>query len=448
MALRKGKKKPEGKSSGTPYSTVKGTFSYNSELELERRLAGDRYKTEFWKMSQEDPICGAILLALTKTFQRIDWKTVDDPDGLLQESLDNVKFKSQMDDILSMFIFGHSVMETTLKRNEEGKVVWNKMYFRPQTTLTDWNYNEKTGELDTVTQQSYWNTTGKGPVDIPIKKCLLFNTTKSQVNPEGKSLFRSGWRSWYYKSNMERLEGMAVEHDVTGIPVLTPPEDVELVDENGALNKLGDWAWKTVRNIKQNSQAGLVTPPGWSFSLVASPGKRQFDHGAIINRNANQIALSMLSQFIVLGVTNESGSFALAKEQSSLFYTAVEGFALSVAEVVNSQYIGAPAIANFNGLKVQPRIVPVGVEKLDINDLGTFLGKLLKYNVITPDDELESFVRDKATLPQRDKTSSRLADVKTAALQELKDDEDEDVNEPNKDDKKEDTMEEDDNGKS
>lgn len=422
MAFGKKKEEPVKKLNvGSSNMSIKGTFNYNSEMEVENRLRGNRYKFEFYKMSLEDPICGAILLALNKTFQSIQWKAFDDDEGILEESLKNVNFMGNMEDILSQFIFGHSLMEVTVKKDKNGRVTWNKMYFRPQTTLQEWNYSDD-GELKSVTQQSYdsvsKSTVNNGPVDIPMKNCLLFNTTRSQVNPNGKSLFRNGYRSWYYKTNIEKIEAMGIERDLTGLPVLTAPEDVDLTDENGTLNALGNWAWTTVRNIKRNSQEGLVLPPNWTFQLVGSPGKRQFDLNDVTNRYSNQIALSMLSQFIVLGVTNESGSFALAKEQSSLFYTAVEGFALALADVVNSQFIGTPALAAFNGLKKQPRLVPVGIEKLDINDLGGFLGRLLKYNVITPDDELETFVRNKATLPPRDFSSSRIADVRKAEVED------------------------------
>jgi hypothetical protein len=304
------------------------------------------------------------------------------------------------------------------------------MYHRPQRTLTDWKWNKK-GDVTYVTQQA-WNDHESGTIDIPIKKCLLFNTTGSSINPNGKSLFRNAYRDWYYRTNIEKIEAIGIERDLTGLPVLTAPDDIDLTDENGKLNALGSWSWNTVRSIKRNSQEGLVLPSGWKFELIGSPGKRQFDLNENINRYNNNIALSMLSQFLVLGVTNQSGSFALAKEQSSLFYTAVEGFAIMLANAVNTQFIGTPGLQGFNGLEKQPKLVPVGIEKLDINDLGSFLGKLLKYNVITPDDKLEEFVRNRATLPGRDVETSRIADVKTAVVEGNKAAEDKETSEKEK----------------
>jgi len=301
-------------------------------------------------------------------------------------------------------------MEVTLtEKDEKGRVYWKNMHFRPQTTIARWKYN-KVGDLDFIVQQ----TPDSDEVEIKASKCLLFHVAKTQSSPRGKSLFRNAYRDWYYKTNIEKIEAIGIERDLTGLPVLSAPDSCELQDEHGKLNKLGQWAWQTVRNVKRNSQEGLVLPAEWTFKLVGSPGQRQFDLNDVINRYSSNIALSMLSQFLVLGVTNSSGSFALAKEQSSLFHTAIEGIALGIANAVNSQFIGSEALSIFNTTDTKPKLKPVGVERVDLNDLASFLGRLLKYNIITPDDKLEEFLRDRVALPERDPKTSRVADVTLA----------------------------------
>ncbi len=394
----------------TTYQLIKGQFSQDTNDVVDSQLSGDKYLTEFRKMSVNDPVCGAVMLSITQIFKSIKWETVDDPKGILKQSLDNIGWIENMADILTTLIYGHSIMEVTLtERDENGMVFMRSMHYRPQTTITDWKFNS-VGDLDTIIQ------TGDEGKDVSISaaKCLIFHVAKTQATPKGKSLFRNAYRDWYYKTNIEKIEAIGIERDLTGLPVLTAPEDEELQDEHGKLNAVGQWAWQTVRNIKRNSQEGLVLPAGWEFKLVGSPGQRQFDLNDVINRYSSNIALSMLSQFLVLGVTNSSGSFALAKEQSSLFHTAIEGIALGIANVVNSSFIGGKALQLFNDLPVQPLLKPVGVERVDLNDLASFLGRLLKYNIITPDDKLEEFLRDRVALPERDSKTSRVADVKLA----------------------------------
>lgn len=392
--------------SAMPLQSIQGIFSTTTDATLDA-IMDSRSAMLYHKMSESDAICGAVLLALTKIFQNIEWKVYNDPQDILAESMDNVKWTDSLEDILSMFVYGHSLMETTLKK-VGSRVLWDKMFYRPQTTLMRWRYKSD-GKLDFIEQMN------RGKLaKIKAHKCLLFNTSKSQANPLGKSLFRNAHRDWHYKTNIEQIEAIGIERDLTGLPVLTAPESENLMNADGSLSPLGQWAWNVVRNVKKNKQEGLVLPSGWDFELAGSPGKRQFDLNDSISRYSNNMALSMLSQFLVLGVTNSSGSFALAKEQSSLFYIACEGFANSVANVVNNQFIGATALSIYNNLPDKPYIKPVGIERIELNDLASFLGRLLKYNIITPDDKLEEYLRDRVALPPRDSDSSRIADVKLA----------------------------------
>jgi hypothetical protein len=389
------------------YTSVRGQFSYETDDIVENQLAGDKYLVEFYKMNANDPVCGAVMLALTQIFKSIKWETQDDPKGILKQSLINAGWIDNMEDMLSFFIYGHSVMELTLVKDEKtGVVCWNDMYYRPQTTISDWKF-DKHGKLTHVQQ-----TVDGEQIDIKASKCLILHCHKTQSNPRGKSLFRNAYRDWYYKTNIEKIEAIGIERDLTGLPVLEAAEGAELTDEKGQLNAVGKWAWQMVRNVKRNSQEGLVLPDGWKFNLVGSPGQRQFDLNDVINRYSTNMALSMLAQFLVLGVTNSSGSFALAKEQSSLFHTAIEGFAFAMANAVNSQFIGGRALQYFNNLPTQPTLKPVGIERIDITDLAAYLARMLKLNAIKPDDTLENFLRDRVALPPRDPATTRVADVK------------------------------------
>jgi hypothetical protein len=390
------------------------------EEEIEIKLSGDRYIGEFRKMYFNDPIVGSIMLAITKTLQSVEWKVHNDPKGALQRSLDNVNWTHKLEEVLMFLVYGFSLFEVVLKEDEDGVIVWDAMYTRPQDSIQKW-HNDDHGKLISVTQQ-VWGSAADvddnsesafaefGTAEIKISKCLHFASNKTANRPTGVSLLRNAYRSWYYKTNFEKLEAIGIERDLTGLPVLTPDEDAVLLDEDGNLNALGRWAWETVRGVKRNEQEGLVLQPGWEFELQGSPGQRQFDMGEVIARYDAKIAMSVLAQFLLLGIQNDSGSFALASVQSELFNKAVEGFALMIANVVNHQFIGARGLSLLNGYPKdkQAYIEPVGASKLNMNDMAAFLGRLFKFNVITPDDKLEDHVRKMTGLPERDETTSRL----------------------------------------
>lgn len=386
-----------------PFQYVKGKYASFIDEEVEVRLMGDNYIKEFKKMYLNDPIVGSIMLAMTKTFQSIEWKCHNDPKGALEKSLVNVNWVERLEEVLLFLVYGHSVFEVVLQEEEDGLITWKGMYSRPQDTIAEWN-NDSVGNLESIKQY----TTGGEQAEISAKKLLHFVSNRTASNQKGRSILRNAYRDWYYKTNIEKIEAIGIERDLTGLPVLTPADDAVLVNADGTLSALGNWAWQTVRQVKRNEQEGLVLPFGWSFELQGSPGKRQFDLNAVIQRYDAKIAMSMLAQFLILGVTNDSGSFALAKEQSDLFHKAVEGFAKVVANTINQQFIGAKAISILNGYSEIAYVEPVGANKLNLSDLASFLGRLFKFNVLTPDDKLEEHVRKLASLPARDPSTSRL----------------------------------------
>jgi len=383
------------------YTNVKGKFTSHLDKETEALLMGANGLRAYKKMAESDAICSSFVLAITKIFQSLEWKAVNDPKGALKRSLKNVNWPERLEEIVTFLIYGFADFEVTIKQEEDGVYTWSGFYFRPQSTIADYIQDSK-GNIKQVEQ---WGEVGEN-VKINANRILHFASRKNISNPWGKSIFRGAFRDWYYRTNIEKVEAIGVERDLTGLPVLTPSDDVSMHDADGNFTKEALWAWEVVRQVKRNEQEGLVLPPGWSFELQGSPGERQFDLNAVINRYDAKIAMSVLAQFLILGVVNSSGSFALAKEQSDLFHKAVEGFAKSIANVVNTQWIGSPALGLLNDTEA-PRLEPVGAQKLNLSDLASFLGRLLKFNIITPDDELEAYLRKIASLPDKDESTSR-----------------------------------------
>jgi len=385
--------------------------------ELQNKLKGSRKYTEFGKMSNDDAICGGIRLAIDKIIDTITWKVDDDTHGIMEESLENVGWNERLTDITSFLDYGFSAFEVIIERNKKGRYVWKAIENRPQETVTRWIMDKRNLAIGFDQRDSQGRS-----ATVDLKRCLHFRTSTFKNNPEGKSIFRNAYRDWYYRTNIERLESIGIERDLTGLPTLTPPEDIELTDETGAINAAGNWAWNTVQNIKRNEQEGVVLPFGWELTLIGSPGQRQFDLNDVINRYDTRIAMSVLSQFLVLGLGNSGGSFALSKEQSELFYKAAEGYANIIARTINTQYMGTHILRDLNGLRKAPTIVPIGANRPDLQEVAAFLARLFKFNAITPDEKLEVELRRLAGLPEMDKANPRIALVEKQ--QDREDDDD------------------------
>ena len=237
---------------------------------------------------------------------------------------------------------------------------------------------------------------------IPIRKSLLFRTTIWKNNPEGFSMLRRAYRSWFFKKRIQEIEGIGIERDLAGLPMLVPPEGVDLFNPNDpqAVTLL-QRAEKLVRNVRRDEQEGIVMPHGWEFKLLSTGGRRQFDTNQIINRYDSRILTTVMADFILLG-HEKVGSFALADSKTHLFAVALGSFLDSIAEVINSHAI--PTVLRLNGEPVNdpPILVHGDIEDPNLTELADFISKISQSGIDLSDPQVERHLRQVANLPERD----------------------------------------------
>ena len=163
---------------------------------------------------------------------------------------------------------------------------------------------------------------------------------------------------------------------------------------------------RIVRGVKRNETEGIVLPMMFDengkqlidFKLLNSGGARQFNTDQIISRYNQQIAMTCLADFIMLG--HESvGSFALGASKVDLFMAAVESWIRLIAEVFNSHAI--PRLMALNGFDTAhcPTLTYGQVTQVDLVELGAFLTNLTTAQLLTPDNNLEDYLRELAGMP-------------------------------------------------
>src|SRR5690606_26845233 len=103
-------------------------------------------------------------------------------------------------------------------------VGWARIPSRSQHTLYGWQFADN-GDIKGFIQQAppKYET-----ITIPLSKGLLFRTKIARDNPEGRSLLRNAYRPWYFKKRIEEIEGIGIERDLAGLPVLQAPEGLDL----------------------------------------------------------------------------------------------------------------------------------------------------------------------------------------------------------------------------
>lgn len=375
----------------------------------------------YQEMADNDPVIGAILYLAEMLIRNAGWgveaagdKRVDKQAAEFLESCMHDMDTSWADticEILSMLTYGFSFHEIVYKvrrgpndtdgrfrsKYTDGRIGWRRIPVRAQTSLHEWIFDED-GDIKGFVQIA---PPDYKKVVIPLSKGLLFRTRVQRDNPEGKSLLRNAYRPWYFKKRIEEIEGIGIERDLAGLPVLQAPEGLDLWNnEDERMVALRNNAEELVRSIRRDSEEGVLLPHGWELKLLSTGSARQFDTNAIINRYDNRIAITMLSDLILIG-SEKTGSFAMANTKQSLLSSALEAQLANIAEVFNKYAVPKLFQLNtFRGLTDYPRIVPGQIESPSLKEIALLL-RAMGVD-ISNDMPLMNYLRKIADLPQMD----------------------------------------------
>lgn len=375
----------------------------------------------YQEMADNDPVIGAILYLAEMLIRNAGWgveaagdKRVDKQAAEFLESCMydmDTSWADTICEILSMLTYGFSFHEVVYKvrrglnetdgrfrsKYTDGRIGWRRIPVRAQTSLHEWIFDED-GDIKGFVQIA---PPDYKKVVIPLSKGLLFRTRVQRDNPEGKSLLRNAYRPWYFKKRIEEIEGIGIERDLAGLPVLQAPEGLDLWNnEDERMVALRNNAEELVRSIRRDSEEGVLLPHGWELKLLSTGSARQFDTNAIINRYDNRIAITMLSDLILIG-SEKTGSFAMANTKQSLLSSALEAQLANIAEVFNKYAVPKLFQLNtFRGLTDYPRIVPGQIESPSLKEIALLL-RAMGVD-ISNDMPLMNYLRKIADLPQMD----------------------------------------------
>jgi len=395
-----------------------GLQKYGSQIyeEFLPELRWPRAGKVYQEMADNDSVVGSILYLAEMLIRGAKWSV--EAAGKSEEDLAAAKFlESCMNDmevswaatiteVLSMMTYGFSLHEIVYKvrrgkeetnpryysKYNDGRIGWRCLPIRSQRSIAEWNYTAD-NVLESVTQES---DVGNKVVKIPMSKALLFRTKVSRDNPEGRSLLRNAYRSWFFKKHFEEIEGIGIERDLAGFPVLTAPADMDLWNEEDAyMVALRNRAEQVVSSVRRDSEEGLLLPHGWDLKLLTSSSSRQINIGETINRYDNRIAITMLSDIILIG--QRAGSFALAESKQSMLAAALQAQLLNIADVFNTTAV--PRLFKYNTFKIEdfPKIVPNEIQQPSLRELALVL-RSMGIN-IAGDIEMHNYFRHLLGMP-------------------------------------------------
>lgn len=396
-------------------------------------LRGPRGMRVFAEMRDNDPTVGALLFAVDLMSRRVPWSVESKGEGaeadlrheFLESILDDMShpWEDFISEALSMLVFGWSYFEIVYKRRvgpleedpsrrsrfTDGAIGIRKLAPRSQESLLRWEMQEDGGIA------GLWQIppVGGGTYFIPIERALLFRTMARKNNPEGRSILRNAYRPWWLAKNLENIEGVGIERELAGLPVVRIPARY-LTSTAAADIAIRQQYEKIAKDLKFNEQAGLVIPsdchadqdgrpsstPLVSVELLSSAGSRTIEPDVPIRRHQGNIARTALADFLMLG-QDSAGSFAMSASKSDLFLNACQTYLDHIAAVFNRHAV--PRLFALNGAPLEdlPCVKPGRVKPADLDALGTFLERIGRAGAtLWPDEALDRHVRAEAGLPE------------------------------------------------
>ena len=401
-----------------------GTIYEEFLPELRWPRAGKVYQ----QMADNDPVVGSILYLAEMLIRGAQWRVESASDStedkaaaeFVRQCMDDMEesWAATISEILSMLTYGWSFHEILYKvrrgpketspkyrsKFSDGKFGWRGFPIRSQASWDKWIYNDDTGELIAFVQRP---EPKQHEIIIPIDKGLLFRTRVSRGNPEGKSLLRNAYRPYYFKQRFEEIEGIGIERDLAGLPVLQTPEELDLWDAaDPEMVKLKAMAEELVASVRRDANEGIILPAGWELSLLNAPSSRQINIGDVIERYDNRIAITMLSDIVLIGNGSKAGSYAMADVKQSMLANALQAQLYNIADVFNQKAV--PQLFEFNNwnLEEYPQIVPGQIATPSLKEVAVML-RAMELDV-NADTELNNYLRSLMAMPQLEGDQPRL----------------------------------------
>lgn len=409
------------------------------------QLVGREAARVYREMLDNSSTIGSMIFAITQAMRKVAWRVEPASDGAeakaeaefadtLRQDMSHT-WEDFVTEALSMLGYGFSVHELVYKRRlgleppkpddaleetpaskfSDGRIGWRRLPVRGQDTVLKWFFDPN-GQVRGLTQQPWVGSL----IDIPIEKMLLFRPSQYKNNPEGRSVLRNAYRSYYFTKRLEELEAILLER-MGGFPVMSVPSallEKALAPNPDPASLAALTAFKKlVTNARIDEQMGAIIPSDtyrdadgktsavrmYNFELLTPQhGSRSIDTDKIITRHKIDMLMTLLCDFIQMG-HEVRGTNNLATTKVDMFYGAIEGWLHSLAEVLNRYAL--PRVWQMNALNrdLMPRYVPDMPQRLDLDGLGTFIGNLAAAGMpLFPDEELESYLRDAGGLPEID----------------------------------------------
>ena len=256
-------------------------------------------------------------------------------------------FLNALDDILGMYVDGYSVLEKVYElrdwaphrqsSNARTMTMLKKLGVRPASTAKQIDYDDQGGPL-TFTQSAIRADGTPEDVVLPIEKIMIFTFSRRGGDLTGKSLLRTAYPHWYYKTHFYKIDAVQKERHSLGVP------RGKLLAGYNANDKL--ILRQMLRNIRTNEEAFFIQTPNIEIDFAKVEGQLVDVLGSAKEHNA-MILLNVLGQFLVLGMDSGGGGRATGATQTDMFMKSLRYVANYIVDQINMYLIPELVVWNY-----------------------------------------------------------------------------------------------------
>lgn len=311
-------------------------------------------------------------------------------------------FLNSMEDILHFYEDGFSVLEKVYElrewrptgsrsgANSKNYTMLKKLGVRHSSTVKEIDYDDNGGPTGII-QSAIKADNSQADVTIDISKLMIFTFGKRGGDLTGKSLLRTAYSHWYYKTHFYKIDAIQKERNSLGVPKgkLLPgytPQDLIILRQ-------------LLRNLRANEEAFIIETPNVEITFEEV-------HGTLVDvlssaeHHNTMILLNVMAQFLAAGTSGSGGGGrATAGTQSDLFMKALRYVANYIANVINMYLIPELVVYNYNTKSFpQLKVRNIG-ETRDLQMLASALSNLFSQAALTADDPTENWLRGIFDMP-------------------------------------------------
>ena len=317
--------------------------------------------------------------------------------------------------------YGFAAAEWIANRRDDGKIGFHDIESRPQWTIWRWEVDER-GYVEGLWQRD--PLTGR-ELGLPRGKVMYLVDDTLTDSPEGMGLLR------HIVEPAERLkeyleqERYGFLRDLRGIPIAKAPLDelaagvqagtITPADRDKAVNDMLDFVkfqqktkdlallMNSQPYISRTDTGNVITQvPKWEVALVSGTATGLADMGKAIERLNFEMARILGIEQLMIGATS-AGSFALAKEKSTALYLLANSVLRDIR--LQAQHDLIWPLWKLNGFpdEMMPQLKAEDVAPRDVEQVARVLRDMaVAGSPMTPDDEVQNFVRDLLGAPHID----------------------------------------------